>query len=52
MALGGLLAGVYSLSLPIGRNLTGYWMMNLYVGGPNRKDRAAEIIKSHFGLFI
>ncbi len=52
LALGGLLAGVYSLSLPLNRDYTGYWMVTLFTLGPNQKQKAVEIIKSHFGLFV
>ena len=51
-AFGALLAGLYALSLPLEKDFTGYWMVSLYTGGPNRGKKAVEIIKSHFGLFV
>lgn len=43
-AVGGLLAGLYALSRPLGRDFSGHWVMVLYTDGLEQFHTAREIL--------
>jgi len=50
LAAGGLLAGIYCLSLPFVENYSGYWLISLFCQ-ETKKEKALKIIKEHGGIF-
>jgi len=51
LALGSLLTGIYTLSLPFSIDSTGYWLFVLYCQGPIEQQKAVSIIENNSGIF-
>ncbi|MDW7683830.1 MAG: hypothetical protein SCK29_06890 [Bacillota bacterium] len=52
IAIGGLLSGVYSLSMPLPQNFTGNYLMILYTDGLEQFHNAREILRDGNALFL